>query len=148
MNEVPSSIIHCRFCVTRPRLDVRLRNSYVDSSGSMPARSFARTVPEEQHQHQDARDHQGHRQPTLFTLAARMPSTSTNEPEPPTARPRPCRSGGRVRRQRIREPPADSSTITAMISAWKTNAARQLIAGGDQPADEWASGRADAAEPR
>ena len=69
------SISHWVFWVTRPRLEVRLRNSPVDSNGSLPARSFARidrknhsstATGDDQDQHQphvvvgrqDAHDHQ------------------------------------------------------------------------------------------
>ena len=38
------------FWVTSPRLEVRLRNSPVDSSGSFPARSSARTWAKNQSQ--------------------------------------------------------------------------------------------------
>ena len=41
-NDVPISSSHWMFWVTRARLQVRFRNSPVESSGSLPARSRAR----------------------------------------------------------------------------------------------------------
>ena len=42
VNVIPISSSHWMFWVTSPRLEVRLRNRLLDSSGSLPARSVAR----------------------------------------------------------------------------------------------------------
>jgi len=105
---------------------MRLRNRLIDSSGSLPARSLART---------DAKNHTRTRAPAVIKAsvsqrllsAARMPVTSRMRPTadriaPPVSKDR-VGSGGRGSWTRRL-----STTMTAMISAWKTNAARQLIA--------------------
>ena len=122
---------HWAFWVTRPRFEVRLRNSPVDSSGSWPARSLARI-----HRKNQARtsapttSRASISQPLLS--AARIPMTTRTRPTadrtaPPVSKGR-LGSGGRGSWTR-----RASQTITAMTRAWNTKAARQLIASVIRP---------------
>ena len=122
----PNSSSHWVFWVTRPRLEVRLRNSAVDNSGSWPARSLART---------DQKNHTKTKAPTTSRMsisqtlssAARMPMTIRTRPTadrtaPPVSK---GRVGSAGRGSWIRRL---SRMIAVMTSAWKTKAARQLMA--------------------
>jgi hypothetical protein len=114
------------FCVTRARLHVRFRKSPVESSGSFPARSRRRM----KRKNASRKTAPTARKPTnraLLLPAWRIPNTTQNMPMP--ERIAPTRSKGRsgsgasgstIRRLR--------RTIVPTTSAWKTNAARQLIA--------------------
>ena len=114
------------FWVTSPRLEVRLRNRAVDSSGSLPARSLDRT---------DTKNAASTTAPATMRAtisqpllsAARMPSTTRTRPvaertAPVTSN---CRVGSAGSGSLI---PRASQMMTAMTRAWKMNAARQLIA--------------------
>src|SRR5215211_5412773 len=70
---------HWAFWVTRPRFEVRLRNSPVDNSGSWPARSLARTDQKNQARTSaPATSRPSISQPLLS--AARMPMTTRIRP--------------------------------------------------------------------
>src|SRR3954449_13145169 len=114
------------FCVASPRFDVRSLNTPVDSSASSPARSRARmwrkkpprkTAPATSIAAISA----------TFVSAWRIPKTTKNIPTADRTAPRPSkgRSGSAGMGSSIRRL---SSTIVATTSAWKTNAARQLMA--------------------
>ena len=117
---------HWTFWVTSPRLDVRLWNSTVDNRASSPARSLARMCTKNQ-----ARN----KAPTTTSTAihARLLSASripmTTSTKPVADRTAPTVSKGRVGSgatgSSIRRL---SNTIVATMSAWKTKAARQLMA--------------------
>ena len=133
------------FCVTRPRLDVRFLNSPVDSSGSFPARSRARMWRKNQiRKAAPTASNTAISTPSLS--ACRIPNTTKNMPT--ADRIAPTASKGRVGSgamgSTIRRL---SRTIVATTTAWKTNAARQLIAGGDETADQRSRRGADAAQP-
>jgi hypothetical protein len=115
----------------RPRFEVTLRNSRVDSNGSTPARSFFRT---------DAKNHHSTSAPAAISPSATQPLLSsakipvTNNTRPAADSTAPPTSNGRegsagtgswIRRA--------SQMIVAMISAWNTNAARQLMAAVIRP---------------
>ena len=84
---------HWAFWVTRPRLDVRLRNSSVESSGSLPARSLARTEAKNQTSTRAPATIRASISQTLLS-AARMPVTSRTRPT--ADRTAPPMSKGRV----------------------------------------------------
>ena len=117
---------HWVFWVTMPRLEVRLRNRLVDSKGSLPAFSFART---------DRKNTARTRAPAMIKIsisqallsAARIPVTTSTKPiaestAPPVSNGRVGSGGSGSVRFRL------SKTITTMIRAWKMKAARQVIA--------------------
>ena len=138
------SISHWAFWVTRPRLDVRLRNRLVDSSGSLPARSFARTDQEEPRQDQT---HRAAIRPTIsqtLLSAARMPMTTRTRPTAESTAPRDVERPGRVGRQRVRDAAAqhhDHHDDQRLEDEGGPPADRRR----DQAADQRAGGRPDAA---
>jgi len=105
VNDTPNSSSHWVFCVMRPRLDVRLRNSAVDSSGSLPARSLART---------DRKNHTRTRAPATISAIISQPLLSAardahdDQDEPDRGQDRSAGVEGAcgVRRQGILDPAA------------------------------------------
>ena len=117
---------HCVFWVTSPRFDVRLRKRLVESSGSLPAFSLART---------DRKNNRRTRAPATIKInisqtllsAARMPVTTSTRPTaertaPPVSNELLGSGGSGSTIFRLKK------TITATMRAWKMKAARQLIA--------------------
>ncbi len=122
---MPISTSHCTFCVTRPRLEVRLRNNAVDNSGSTPARSLARTEwknPTRVKAPATSRPSISQR----LLSAASTPDTTRTSPADDSTAPRTSNgragSGGRGSRTYLRL----STKITTITSAWNRNATRQL----------------------
>jgi len=105
---------------------MRLRNSAVDSSGSLPSRSQRRTWTKKA----TSTNAPAATSPTVshpLSSAARTPNTTSTSPTADSTAP--TVSGRRVgsadngsSKRRL------NSTIASTITAWNTNAARQLIA--------------------
>ena len=133
------------FCVTRPRLEVRLRNRLVDSSGSLPARSLART---------DRKNHSSTSAPAtirpiisqMLLSAARMPVTTRTRPT--ADRTAPPVSKGRVGIRRQRDPRCRrlSMMINAIDQGLEDEGRPPADGGGDEAADQRPGGGADAAQ--
>ena len=94
------STSHWMFCVIRPRLEVRLRNSAVDSSGSLPARSLARTSGRTT-PGRGRRRRSGRAISQRLLSAARMPSDDQDQADGRQDRADRVEGAGRVRRQRV-----------------------------------------------
>ena len=117
---------HCAFCVMRPRLEVRLRNSAVDSSGSSPARLLGAHRAEEQREDERTRGEQAQHEPEVVVGRedAGHDQDEAGGREHGAAGVERLRGIGRQRVASVRL----SQTIRAMIKAWKTKAQRQLSA--------------------
>ncbi len=109
-----------------PTLEVRLANSLVESSGSWPARSLART-PRKKTASTTAESATRANITQMLSSVAKMPETSRIRPRADSTAPRVSKgrsglagTGSSTRRA--------SHTMTAMTRAWNTKAARQLIA--------------------
>src|SRR6266536_2106166 len=120
------SMSHWVFCVTRPRLEVRLRNNAVDSNASRPARSLARIERKNQARTRaPATSRPTISQPLLS--AARIPVTTSRSPTADSTAPpvsKGCVGSGGSGSRTLRRL---STMIITMIRAGKTKAARQLI---------------------
>ena len=123
----PSSISHCTFWVIRPEVRDRHAEQARRQQRLLAGPLLGTHRPEEPEQHQPAGDQQREHQRSRCCRPPGCPSRRGRGRRPTAPRPR-CRRASSDR------PAADprcgrlSSTITTMISAWKTKAARQLIA--------------------
>ena len=94
------SISHCTFCVTSPRLDVRLRKSLVESSASFPTRSRFRTQTKKTEDDERPGDDQERAQDEVV-VGRQNPDDQCHQPSRRQDRPDHVERASRVGRQRI-----------------------------------------------
>ena len=129
----------------RPRLEVRLRNSPVDSSGSFPARSRERIQRKNQHQQGGAQSQEDRHQQAV-AAGLEDPQDHKQHAEGRKDRPDGVEGAGRIRRQGIHELAAeqdDHGDDRGLEQERGSPADR----GGDQAPDQRAGRGADAAHP-
>ena len=143
-NEMPMSMSHCTFCVTRPRFEVRLWNSAVDSSGSLPARSRARMWRKNQSRTTaaDGQERDQEQRGCCRPAGCRRPGRTC---PPPTGPRQGCRRAASDRAAAGSTMRRLSRMIAPTTAAWRRNETPPADRRRDEAADQWPRRGADAA---